>query len=62
MLGMGLDLGTFLSVFATTMVGDLLSLNPGFSLGGATPAVEDILGNVFGLIGECGLLHTIKLL
>ena len=59
---MGIDLGTFLSVFATTMVGNLLSLDPGFSLGGQTPAVEDILGNVLGLIGAYSHLNIIALL
>lgn len=48
---MGLDLATALAVMGTAFVGDPLSLDPGFSIGGYSPAVENLLGNVFGLLG-----------
>jgi hypothetical protein len=49
--GMGDDLGAALAVMGTVFVGDPLSLDPGFSIGGASPAVENLLGNLFGLLG-----------
>ena len=49
---MGLDLGGLLAVMGTVFVGNPLSLDPGFSIGGETGSVENILGNVFGLLGE----------
>ncbi|KAI0389929.1 Chloroperoxidase [Xylariaceae sp. FL0594] len=50
--GMGIDLITVLAVLATVYVGNPLSLNPGFSIGGATSKSNNILGNVFGLLGK----------
>ncbi|CZR68780.1 related to oxidase [Phialocephala subalpina] len=49
--GMGLDLAAALAVMGTVFVGDPLSLDPGFSIGGETAAVENILGNALGLLG-----------
>jgi hypothetical protein len=49
---MGLDLATILAVMGTVWVGDALSLSPGFSIGGETPAVDDLLDNLFGLLGK----------
>jgi len=49
---MGLDLGGALAVMGTVFVGNPLSLTPGFSIGGATGSVENVLGNVFGLLGK----------
>jgi len=49
---MGLDLGGALAIMGTVFVGNPLSLTPGFSIGGATGSVENLLGNVFGLLGK----------
>ncbi|KAI1865624.1 hypothetical protein JX265_007947 [Neoarthrinium moseri] len=49
--GMGVDLITVLSVMGTVGVGNPLSLNPGFSIGGETSKVSNILGNLLGLLG-----------
>ena len=49
--GMGLDLGGILAVMGTVFVGNPLSLDPGFSIGGETGSAENILGNVLGLLG-----------
>jgi hypothetical protein len=48
---MGLELGGILAVMGTVFVGNLLSLDPGFSIGGETGSVENLLGDVFGLLG-----------
>lgn len=40
-----------LAVMGTVFVGDPLSLDPGFSIGGESSAVENALGNVLGLLG-----------
>jgi hypothetical protein len=48
---MGLDLSTILAAMGTVFVGDAISVAPGFSIGGSSPAVEDILGNLGGLLG-----------
>ena len=48
---MGLDLGGALAVFGTAVAGNLVSLNPGFSMGGKTPNSQNLLGNVLGLLG-----------
>ncbi|KAI0508816.1 Chloroperoxidase [Xylaria bambusicola] len=50
--GMGLDLVGILAGVATLYVGTPLSLNPGFSIGGMSPKSENILGNLFGLLGK----------
>lgn len=48
---MGPDLGGILAVMGTVFVGNPLSLDPGFSIGGNSPAVENVLGNLLGLLG-----------
>lgn len=48
---MGLDLAGILAVMGTVFVGNPISLNPGFSIGGPTSSVSSVLGNVFGLLG-----------
>ncbi|KAJ5825340.1 hypothetical protein N7474_002478 [Penicillium riverlandense] len=50
--GMGIDLATVLAVMGTVWVGDPISLDPSFSIGGVTPAVTDLLDNLGGLLGE----------
>ncbi|PQE20324.1 oxidase protein [Rutstroemia sp. NJR-2017a BBW] len=49
--GMGIELITILAIMGTVGVGDPLSLNPGFSIGGYTPKVANLLGNLGGLMG-----------
>jgi hypothetical protein len=49
---MSLDLGGFLAVFGTVFDGNPLSLDPGYSIGGATSANSNILGNLGGLLGQ----------
>jgi hypothetical protein len=49
---MGLDLATILGVMGTVWVGDALSLAPGFSIGGESPAINNILNNLGGLLGK----------
>ncbi|KAI4717666.1 Cloroperoxidase [Aureobasidium sp. EXF-10727] len=49
--GMGIDLITVLAVMGTVGVGDPLSLTPGFSIGGKSKKANNILGNLFGLLG-----------
>lgn len=49
---MGVDLGGVLAVLGTVFVGNPLSLDPGFSIGGASPAVSNLLGNLLGLLGK----------
>jgi hypothetical protein len=49
---MGLDLGTALAAMGTVWVGNPLSLDPGFSIGGSTELSRNILGDVFGLTGK----------
>lgn len=48
---MGIDLATILGVMGTVWVGNPLSLNPSFSIGGPSPAVNNLLDNVGGLVG-----------
>jgi len=48
---MGLDLAGALAIMGTVFVGNPLSLDPGFSIGGETGSVENLLGNAFGLLG-----------
>ncbi|KAI1427669.1 Chloroperoxidase [Xylaria sp. FL1777] len=50
--GMSIDLVAILAVVATVYVGTPLSLNPGFSIGGIFSKQENILGNLFGLLGK----------
>ncbi|KAH7336707.1 Chloroperoxidase [Rhexocercosporidium sp. MPI-PUGE-AT-0058] len=49
--GMGIDLAGILALLATVFVGDIVSLNPSFSIGGETKKVQNILGNALGLLG-----------
>jgi len=49
---MGIDLATILTVMGTVWTGDPLSLSPGFSLDGYSDQVTNLLGNLFGLLGE----------
>lgn len=53
---MGTELGGALSVFGTAVAGNLVSLNPGFSMGGITPASSNLLGNLLGLLGTLTLV------
>lgn len=50
--GMGIDLATLLATLGTIFVGNPLSLNPGFSIGGADPGAQNLLDNGLGLLGE----------
>ncbi|KAF2966492.1 heme-thiolate peroxidase [Xylaria multiplex] len=50
--GMSLDLVGILAGVATAYNGNPLSLNPGFSIGGISPKSNNILGNLFGLLGK----------
>lgn len=54
---MGIDLATILAVMGTVWVGDPISLNPSFSIGGVTPAVSDLLDNLGGLLGTLHILY-----
>lgn len=49
---MGVDLGTILAVMGTVFSGNAISLKPGFSIGGSSKKVNNILGNIGGLLGE----------
>lgn len=51
--GMGLDLATFLAVYGTVYDGNPISLDPGYSIGGAPPS-----GLGSNLLGSLGLLGT----
>jgi hypothetical protein len=48
---MGIDLVTVLAVMGTVGVGNPLSLNPGFSIGGKSWKSNNLLGNLLGLLG-----------
>jgi hypothetical protein len=48
---MGLDLSTILAVMGTVWVGDTISLDPSFSIAGETPAVDNVLNDLGGLLG-----------
>ncbi|OOQ83922.1 oxidase [Penicillium brasilianum] len=50
--GMGIDLATVLAIMGTVWTGDPLSLDPGFSIGGRDTGVNNILGNLGGLLGD----------
>ncbi|KAG9494907.1 hypothetical protein J7337_013136 [Fusarium musae] len=49
--GMGVDLATILATMGTVFVGNPLSLDPGFSIGATASGSQNILGNLFGLLG-----------
>jgi hypothetical protein len=53
-MGMGLELSLILGAMGTVWTGNPLSLNPGFSIGGATTGdgSNNILGNLLGLLGK----------
>lgn len=50
--GMGVDLATVLAVMGTVWGGNALSLDPSFSIGGKDTGVENLLGNLGGILGE----------
>lgn len=50
--GMGVDLALILSVMGTVFSGNPISLNPGFSIGGASDKGNNLLNNLGGLLGE----------
>ncbi|KAI0814188.1 Chloroperoxidase [Xylaria sp. FL0064] len=50
--GVSIDLVAILASGATLYVGTSSSLNPGFSIGGMSPKTENVLGNLFGLLGK----------
>lgn len=47
--GMGVDLGTVLSLMGTVWTGNPLSLDPSFSIGGPSDKVFNIAENLLGL-------------
>ncbi|KAK1978651.1 oxidase [Colletotrichum cereale] len=49
--GMGINISSILAVMGTVYVGNPLSLNPGFSIGDVSRSSNNILNNVFGLLG-----------
>lgn len=49
--GMGLDIGTFLTVYSLVLAGNPLSLNPSYSIGNFSADVENILDNAAGILG-----------
>lgn len=49
--GMGIELATLLATMGTVFVGNPISLNPGFSIGGANPGAQNLLDNGLGLLG-----------
>ncbi|ORY68353.1 Chloroperoxidase [Pseudomassariella vexata] len=49
--GMGIELITVLAIMGTVGVGNPLSLDPGFSIGGESSESNQILDNVLGLLG-----------
>lgn len=52
MYGMGVDLATILAIMGTVWTGDTLSLDPSFSIGGRDTGVNNLLGNLGGLLGQ----------
>ncbi|KEF52896.1 uncharacterized protein A1O9_10801 [Exophiala aquamarina CBS 119918] len=50
--GMDVGLATILSVMGTVWTGNPLSLSPGFSIDGTSPRVQNLLGNLLGVLGE----------
>ncbi|KAK2016858.1 oxidase [Colletotrichum eremochloae] len=49
--GMGIDISAILGVLGTVFVGNPLSVNPGFSIGDVSRSSNNILDNLFGLLG-----------
>lgn len=55
----GVDLATVLGLISVLFVGNPLSANPSYSIGGATDKVENLLDNLGGLLGTPeGLDHS----
>lgn len=55
----GVDLATVLGLISVLFVGNPLSLNPSYSIGGPTTGVENLLDNLGGLLGTPeGLEHS----
>lgn len=55
----GVDLATVLGLISVLFVGNPLSLNPSYSIGGPTANVENLLDNLGGLLGTpMGLDHS----
>lgn len=50
--GMGVDLATVLAIMGTVWTGDPLSLDPSFSIGGRDTGVNNLLGNLGGLLSQ----------
>ncbi|KAJ5478289.1 hypothetical protein N7530_003798 [Penicillium desertorum] len=50
--GMGVDLATILAIMGTVWTGDVLSLDPSFSIGGPDTGVNNLLNNLGGVLGE----------
>jgi hypothetical protein len=57
-MGMGVELALILGVMGTVWTGNPLSLDPGFSIGDPTSTSNNILGNLFGLLGKLIVLHS----
>ena len=49
---MGLDLAAFIAAMGTVGTGNPLALKPGFSIGGASPKSQNLLGNLGRLLGQ----------
>lgn len=49
--GISVELATLLSVMGVVWTGNLISLSPSFSIGGNDTDVQNLLGNVLGLLG-----------
>jgi hypothetical protein len=49
---MGLDLATIIAAMGVVGTGNPLSLKPSFSIGGESPKVKGLLGNLLGLTGR----------
>ncbi|KAJ5506006.1 Chloroperoxidase [Penicillium expansum] len=57
--GMGVDLATVLAIMGTVWAGDVLSLDPSFSIGGPDTGVNSLLNNLGGILGEPqGLINS----
>lgn len=54
---MGVDLATVLAIMGTVWTGNPLSLDPRFSIGGRDTGVNDLLGNLGGLLGVSRTLY-----
>ena len=49
--GVSIELAAILAVMGTVWTGNPVSLNPSFSIGGTDPEVQNLLGNLLGLLG-----------